>query len=65
MDDLSTVKVDLRAIAISCQTGMTIQKLQRDYTAMVGSPIPFTKLGFNKLESFLYSLTDTLTVIIL
>lgn len=65
MDELTVIKVDLRALVISCPNGMTIQRLERDYREMVGKSIPFTKLGFNKLEQFLKSLTDTLTVIIL
>lgn len=65
MDELTLIKVDLRGLIISCPSGMTIKRLERDYIEMMGKSIPFTKLGYNRLEHFLKSLTDTLTVIIL
>lgn len=65
MDELSSIKVNLRGLVISSPKGMTIQNLERDYSQMIGKSIPFAKLGYNKLEQFLRSLTDTLTVIIL
>lgn len=65
MDELSTIKMDLRGVLISCPQGMTIGKLSRDYVELVGKQIPFTKMGFNKLEDFLRSLKDTLVVSVL
>lgn len=63
MDELSIIKVDLRGVLISCPQGMTIQRLERDYRELVGNSIPFSRMGFNRCEHFLRSLTDTLTVI--
>lgn len=63
MDKLSTVKCFLRGLTIPFPNGITIKQLDRDYIDMIGEKsIPFTKLGFNRLEDFLKSLPDTLTV---
>lgn len=62
MDQITNVKINLRGLLISCPSGMTIQALETDYKEFIGIPIPFHHFGFNRLDLFLKSLNDTLTV---
>lgn len=62
MDELTILKIDLRGLVISYKLQMTIGRLEKDYIKMSGKPIPFTEQGFNSLENFLKSMTDTLQV---
>lgn len=62
MEDLKSIKINLRGLVITSSTTMTIEKLNEDYKEMMGNNIPFVKLGFETLEDFLCSLTDTFLV---
>lgn len=62
MDKLTNLKVNLRGLLISCPSGMTIKELENDYKEIIGENIPFYNFGFNRLDLFLKSLKDTLTV---
>lgn len=62
MEDLKSIKINLRGLVITSNSEMTIDKLNEDYKEMMGDNIPFVKLGFETLEDFLISLTDTFLV---
>ncbi|XP_037916613.1 tudor domain-containing protein 5-like isoform X2 [Hermetia illucens] len=59
---LEETKSVLKSLIISCPHGMTVERLNRDYREMEGRPIPYSQLGYNKLETFLRAITDTLIV---
>jgi len=59
---LDDIKKVLRALIISCPHGLTVEQLDRDFSEMEGTKIPFYDYGFNSLESFLQSIPDTLLV---
>lgn len=62
MEDLKSIKINLRGLVITSNSEITIDKLNEDYKEMMGDNIPFVKLGFETLEDFLISLTDTFLV---
>lgn len=62
MEDLKSIKINLRGLVITSSSAMTIEKLNEDYKEMMGNNIPFVKLGFETLEEFVCSLTDTFLV---
>lgn len=59
---LDTVKAVLKGLLISSAQELTYHQLNRDYKACEGQDIPFSKLGYHNLQSFLLSLDDTLTL---
>lgn len=61
MDDLKSIKINLRGMVIT-NPEITIEKLNEEYKEMIGTSIPFAKLGFDTFEEFLGSLKDTLLV---
>ncbi|KAG5877268.1 hypothetical protein JTB14_009764 [Gonioctena quinquepunctata] len=56
MDD---AKKYIKSLLTSTPSAMTIQQLSKDYRNLIGEPIPYQRLGFNSLEHFLRSITDT------
>merc|ERR1711879_665763 len=52
-DVLNTLKVDLKAILVSAQQGLTIDEIKRDYETITSNRIPYRKLGYDTLEQFL------------
>ncbi|KAH8413631.1 hypothetical protein KR222_002388 [Zaprionus bogoriensis] len=59
---LSYVKKVIHSLVVSTPDRMTIAQLKRDYANEEGCALPFIKLGFRDIESFLRSIPDTITV---
>lgn len=58
--EYQTVKKVLRAILISASVdGLTLRDLNDMYKEYEGRPIPFGRFGFQRLETFLANMTDT------
>ncbi|XP_065284174.2 tudor domain-containing protein 7B-like isoform X1 [Dermacentor albipictus] len=48
---------------LSCEKGgIPLSKLQEEYTVLIGSPIPFEMLGFEKLIDYIESIPDTAAI---
>lgn len=62
MDPLKELKIILKSLLISCPNKMSIHELDKDYRISEGGGIPFRIHGFDSLEGFLKSLTDTVKV---
>ncbi|CAH1998114.1 unnamed protein product [Acanthoscelides obtectus] len=56
------VKKHIISVLISTPLTMTINQLSKDYRNMVGEEIPYDKLGYNSMENFLKSISDTVQV---
>ncbi|XP_067633848.1 tudor domain-containing protein 5 [Eurosta solidaginis] len=59
---LQEVKAIIKSLVLSCPNNITVDALNRDYRSTEGILIPFKKLGFQTLESFLRSIPDTIHV---
>ncbi|XP_039956448.1 uncharacterized protein LOC120772104 [Bactrocera tryoni] len=59
---LQEVKAIIKSLVISCPNAITIDELNLDYRNIEGQRIPYHKLGFQTLESFLRSIPDTVNV---
>nr|XP_036213493.1 uncharacterized protein LOC106617835 [Bactrocera oleae] len=59
---LQEVKAVIKSLVVSCPNAITIDELNRDYRNIEGQRIPYHKLGFQTLESFLCSIPDTINV---
>ncbi|XP_044729278.1 uncharacterized protein LOC123292629 [Chrysoperla carnea] len=63
MDSLEkTTKSILKSLTLSSAKGITVQNLCRDYRDIVGTAIPFQKLGYSDLMGFLKSIPDTIFI---
>ncbi|XP_017835437.1 uncharacterized protein LOC108594810 [Drosophila busckii] len=62
MTDLSYVKKIVHSLIVSSPLRMTVEKLNRDYAEMEGTPVPFKKLGYKDINSFLCNIPDTVIV---
>ncbi|KAL7735296.1 hypothetical protein ACLKA6_017996 [Drosophila palustris] len=60
---LSYVKQIIHALVISTPQRMSVEGLKRDYLSTEGSPLPYDKLGFKNVESFLHSISDTVLLV--
>ncbi len=61
-NDITDVKVSIRAVLSSSQNELTVNDLSRDYKKFDGAEIPFKKFGYRSLAEFLRSIPDTVTV---
>ncbi|XP_052842305.1 uncharacterized protein LOC128256188 isoform X1 [Drosophila gunungcola] len=59
---LSLVKKVVHSLVVSSPGKMTIEQLMRDYRSEEGCNVPYSKLGFGDIESFLRSIPDTVRV---
>ncbi|XP_058820205.1 tudor domain-containing protein 5-like isoform X2 [Topomyia yanbarensis] len=65
MEDCSMeeIKQLIRSIAISgASNGLTVRALANDFKKMEGFDLPYARMGFRSVDSFLQSLTDTVKV---
>ncbi|XP_054736982.1 tudor domain-containing protein 5 isoform X1 [Anastrepha obliqua] len=59
---LQEIKLILKSLVLSCPDVITIDALNRDFRSTEGSSIPYKKLGFQTLELFLRSISDTIEI---
>lgn len=60
MDELKTI---IRALAISkAANGITVAQLSKDFKALEGYAIPYSKYGFQSLDGLLRTMTDAIQV---
>lgn len=59
---LSSTKSIIKCLVISSPHPLTIQKLNYEFNDTEGCDIPYSKLGFKRLDEFLKSIPDVLTV---
>lgn len=59
---LSYVKNVIHSLVVSAPNRMTVEQLKRDYANEEGSVVPFSKLGFRDIDSFLRSIPETIIV---
>lgn len=59
---LNRIKATLRMLLTFSPNNLTTQKLNGDFRGLEGYLIPYQKLGYQDLDSFLRMLTDTLRV---
>ncbi|XP_074521487.1 tudor domain-containing protein 7A isoform X2 [Halichoeres trimaculatus] len=56
MSDSESVKRILRSVLQSCKAGVPVGRLQSEYRSLCGEFIPLKRLGFSKLEDYLWSI---------
>lgn len=59
---LSYVKKVIHSLVVSTPDRMTVDRLRRDYANEEGTVVPFIKLGFKDIDTFLRSIPDTIMV---
>lgn len=59
---LDTTKTVLRSLIVSSPEALTVHQLNKDYNRSEGRDIPFARLGYATLKSFLNSMPDVLTL---
>jgi hypothetical protein len=55
---LERVKKNLRPTLISQKGGVSLDRLNRDYSELMGEGIPFRQLQFQSMETFIHSIPD-------
>lgn len=61
--EMKTVKKMIRSLVLPfAKTGRVAGLLNKDYKDIEGEWIPFRRLGFSDLESFLYAIDDTVRI---
>eukprot|EP00092_Neocalanus_flemingeri_P036174 GFUD01039385.1.p1 GENE.GFUD01039385.1~~GFUD01039385.1.p1 ORF type:complete len:862 (+),score=224.23 GFUD01039385.1:55-2640(+) len=59
---LERVRKNLRPTLISQKGGVSLERLNKDYSELMGEGIPFRQLQFQSMESFLRSIPDVCSV---
>ncbi|XP_030558430.1 uncharacterized protein LOC115760969 [Drosophila novamexicana] len=59
---LSYVKKVIHSLIVSTPERVTVERLKRDYAKEEGTAVPFKRLGFKDIESFLHSIPDTVVL---
>ncbi|EDW62074.2 uncharacterized protein tej [Drosophila virilis] len=59
---LSYVKKVIHSLIVSTPERVTVERLKRDYANEEGTAVPFKRLGFKDIESFLHSIPDTVVL---
>jgi Tudor domain/OST-HTH/LOTUS domain len=60
--DLNSIKNVIRSILVSSAYDISVFNLQKDYQSFEGNSIPYKEFGFNSINAFLHTLTDTLVL---
>lgn len=60
---LEHTKKDVRSILNACGKQMTVDELNRKYSQLIGTNVPFSKLGYKSLAEFLRSVPDVVRVV--
>eukprot|EP00092_Neocalanus_flemingeri_P098273 GFUD01125307.1.p1 GENE.GFUD01125307.1~~GFUD01125307.1.p1 ORF type:complete len:101 (-),score=34.42 GFUD01125307.1:98-400(-) len=59
---LERVRKNLRPTLISQKGGVSLERLNKDYSELMGEGIPFSQLQFQSMELFLRSIPDVCSV---
>lgn len=63
VSDMEVAKKEIRSILVTRSGNcMTMRQLSNDYKEIVGCDIPFARLGYSTLTSFLNDMKDTVSV---
>ena len=56
------VKKTVRALLVSARNGLTPAQLEKDYESMIGTTLPYKKLGYNSLMEFIEDSPDVVSI---
>uniref|UniRef100_H3AA13 Tudor domain-containing protein 5 n=1 Tax=Latimeria chalumnae TaxID=7897 RepID=H3AA13_LATCH len=59
---LKSLKKDIRSLLTSAKEGLTPLQLQREYSSMIGSPLPLCTLGYRTIMELILDMPDVVNV---
>ncbi|XP_066450544.1 tudor domain-containing protein 5 [Eleutherodactylus coqui] len=59
---LQTLKKEVRSLLIASKLGLSVQELEHDYRAMIGSPLPLRSLDYRSTMELLVDMPDVVNI---